>query len=101
MVWPFAAELLLMGIPQLLFILIPSVILLAKTKAGFYKGIIVRTLILGVLGLAIFNWDKVSILEYSYGHDPEYFELIKRTIDNPEDKEARDAMDEYWKEKEK
>ncbi|MCF6360538.1 MAG: hypothetical protein L3J29_07225 [Cyclobacteriaceae bacterium] len=85
--YPGAAVLLTIGLTEIGIILIVVLILYFKNKAVFYSDIIKRITIYGVIGLISLLTPAQTLIDIYYKDNPEYAELYKKVIENPNDLE--------------
>ena len=71
--------------------LIPIIVILifkfSKTNAEFYKNILFRILIIGVIGTLLLFTKNETILELKYRDFPDYVEAEKKLMQDPTNKE--------------
>ncbi|QXP59006.1 hypothetical protein [Olleya sp. HaHaR_3_96] len=95
--WPYGSFNLMFGLLFLIPILIITIFKFSKTKAEFYKNLLVRLLIIGVFGtLMLFTKDE-TLLEMHYRDFPEYVEAEKNLMQDPMNKELERIANEERK----
>ena len=92
-IWSRANIILIVGIIQLLFILIFSVIRYFKNKASYYNKIIRRIIIIGGIGIILFSTPTNTLIDIYYRNYPEYAEIFKQSIEEPDNIELQEQME--------
>jgi magnesium-transporting ATPase (P-type) len=85
--WPYGSFNLMVGILGLIPILIISIFKFKKTNAEFYKNLLFRILIIGVIGTLILFTKNETLLELKYRDFPDYVEAEKNLMQDPTNKE--------------
>ena len=75
------------GLLGLIIVTIIGIVKYRKSKSDYYIKIIIRTAILGGIGLILMLTPKASWIEFKYRNQPEYVEAIKKAMADPENKE--------------
>jgi len=78
--WPNGTYTLLIGLINLGILLIISAVRLIISKDKFYKNLLIRISIIGIIGLIFFSLSYEKILELKYRDDPEYMETEKKSM---------------------
>ncbi|MFT5848546.1 hypothetical protein, partial [Psychroserpens sp.] len=85
---------LFIGLINIGILLVISVIRLITSKDKFYKNLLVRILITGIIGLSFFSLSDDTILELKHRDDPEYVEAEKKSMKDPQNIELRQKASE-------
>ncbi len=96
--WPFADTNLLIGIIGIAILVIITFIKLLTSKDKFYYRLLVRTLLIGIIGLFLYSLPYEKILELRFRGYPEYVEAEKKLMSDPENEELKQKA---WKERQK
>ena len=83
---------MMLGLGVLGTILPIAIFFYFRTKAEFYSRVIKRVAFYGGLGLILFITPTDSIVDFYYGRNPEYAELFKKTLAEPENKELEEQL---------
>ena len=95
--WPYGSFNLMFGLLCLIPILIISIFKFSKTKAEFYKDLLFRILIIGVIGTLMLFTKNETLLEMQYRDFPEYVEAEKNLMQDPTNKELERIANEERK----
>ena len=95
--WPFAMNLIFISLAFMIIILIASIILSSKNNSVFYKNVILRFGLWGMLSLMLTLLPKYAILEYRYAKYPTYIEAFKYYNANPTDENFKLMEEEFEK----
>lgn len=91
--WPGGNVQLAVGLIATGVISIIASIFYFRNKDEYYKRIFKRVAIIGGLGLILYLTPTNTLIDVRYGDNPEYAELFKKMLANPEDKELRDQWE--------
>jgi len=95
MFWPGGFFLMSVGIIFLVPMLIISLIRFLKTKSTFYTRIFIRMAVIGGIALFFLLMPNTTWLEIKFRNHPEYIEMMKECIKDPNNIELRKKMNEY------
>jgi apolipoprotein N-acyltransferase len=96
--WPNSDFTLLVGLMCLGILVIISLVRFLSSKDTFYKNLLIRTLIIGIIGFCFYSLSYENILEIKYRDDPEYVEAEKKSMQNPKSIElGKKALEERQK----
>jgi hypothetical protein len=90
--WPGAQINLMVGVFGSFVLLIIVSIKYFETKAVYYKGIMIRTLVIGGLGLAMIFISSLSLIKLRYRKYPEYIKAYELYTKNPQNMELRNNL---------
>ncbi|MEM6516674.1 MAG: hypothetical protein AAF688_10865 [Bacteroidota bacterium] len=88
--WPYGDYGLLVCLSGLSIIAVVCVVKFAINKDGFYKTLLLRLILIGTFGLILFLTSEEKLLEVKFRHNPEYVEIEKQLIKDPENTELRE-----------
>ena len=91
MYWPGGATMILAGLIPLSVIVIISLIKVLMGKTAFYRGVLLRGLLFGVLGFVMLSVNELWIVKIQYRDYPEYIEAFEKAHADPDNEEL-------WKE---
>jgi hypothetical protein len=90
--WPGAEYNLQIGLMSSAIVLVFAVFKFLQNKEQFYKGVIVRLLIFGIVGIALYGLSPIDMERIKYGNHPEYLEAFEQYMQNPDDDELYRKM---------
>ena len=96
--WPGATVQLMTGLVSTGLILLIALIIYFRRKADYYLKIFKRIAIYGGLGLILYLTPTATIVDIYYRDNPEYAELYKKVLDDPENIELRKQLEQMRKE---
>ena len=91
--WPGATVQLMTGLVSTGLILLIALIIYFRRKADYYLKIFKRIAIYGGLGLILYLTPTATIVDIYYRDNPEYAELYKKVLDDPENIELRKQLE--------
>ena len=77
---------------------LPSAIFYFRSKADYYKRVFKRIAIYGGLGLVLYLTPTATIVDIYYGDNPDYAELYKKVLTDPENIELQEQLDQMREE---
>jgi hypothetical protein len=89
MFWVGAEEMLVVGLCYFLSINVLIIVISLVLKSVFYKRVITRTLIIGVIGISSYFLSYNDLINQRYPKDPEYAKALIKARENPLDAEAQ------------
>jgi hypothetical protein len=92
--WPNGNFTLLVGLMCLGILVIISLVKFLTSKDTFYKNVLIRTLIIGIMGLCLYSLSYETILELRFRNHPEYVEAEKQLWQDPENLKLRQKASE-------
>jgi len=92
--WPGASYILGVSLAVLLIVLLIVTFMYRKSKAVFYIRIYYRLVIFGGIGLSLMLLQNETILEFKYRNHPDYIEVYKKALADPENQELWDELQE-------
>lgn len=96
--YPGSGPMLTIGLLTSAIVLPLAVFRYSKTKSAFFKRVIIRMTIWGVLGLIFLPISSLSIQKLQYRNHPQYIEMLNELDENPEDESLRKrAEQERWR----
>jgi hypothetical protein len=95
--WPYGSFNLMIGLLCLIPIIVISIFKFTKTNSEFYKNLLFRILIIGVIGTLLLFTKNESLLELKYRDFPEYVEAEKNLMQDPTNKELERIANEERK----
>ena len=87
--WPFANQLLIIGVAFLNVIFVIGFVKIIKEKRLFYKRLLVRVVFYGVLGYIFLFLSDYAFLALKYKNHPDYIEAVKQLDQDPDNLELR------------
>ncbi len=96
--WPGATVQLMTGLVSTGLLLLIALIIYFRRKADYYVRIFKRIAIYGGLGLILYLTPTATIVDIYYRDNPEYAELYKKVLDDPENIELRKQLEQMRKE---
>ncbi|MDA3909924.1 MAG: hypothetical protein PF448_01030 [Bacteroidales bacterium] len=85
---------IMIGLILLSIIGIIAVIKLIQTKSSFYKNIMLRIVIFGILGLLLFLTPSNQLIDIKFRNHPSYAEALKKAIADPQNTALWDIVKE-------
>ncbi|WP_378172989.1 hypothetical protein [Aquimarina sp. SS2-1] len=85
--WPFANQLLIIGVSFLNVIFLAGLYKILKEKRPFYQRLMVRVVFYGISGYIFWFIPTYTFLELKYKNHPDYIEAVKRLDKDPENPE--------------
>ena len=95
--WPYGSFNLMFSLLCLIPILGISIFKFTKTNAEFYKKLMFRILIIGVIGTLLLFTKNETLLELKYRNFPDYVEAEKNLMNDPTNKELERIANEERK----
>lgn len=90
--WPGAGVMLLSGLAFSLVVLIVAVAKFTRQQEAFYREIIARSLVFGLVGLLLYSLGPYGLERFQYRNHPQYLEALDRYLENPEDEALREQL---------
>lgn len=90
--WPGSETMLLVGVTSSAVVLVVSLIRYFDKKELFYRRIITRTLVFGIIGAVLFLLGPYDLERVWFRDHPQYLEAIDRYLENPESETLRERM---------
>ncbi|PKG50276.1 GldL-related protein, partial [Olleya sp. 1-3] len=85
--WPYGSFNLMVGLLCLIPIIVISIFKFTKSNSEFYKNLLFRILIIGVIGTLLLFTKNETLLELKYRDFPNYVEAEKKLMQDPTNKE--------------
>lgn len=85
--WPGAAAMLLVGGVVTGIVAVIVIIRIMTTKSVFYKNVLIRTSLIGLITLILYMLPPYALLEFKYREYPNYIKAVKRSNENPQNEE--------------
>ncbi|WP_179018750.1 GldL-related protein [Winogradskyella forsetii] len=85
--WPYGSFNLMIGLLCLIPIIVISIFKFTKTNSEFYKNLLFRILIIGVIGTLLLFTKNETLLALKYRDFPDYVEAEKKLMQDPTNKE--------------
>lgn len=90
--WPGGSAQLITGLIVTGIILIIALIFYLRNKIEYYRRIFKRIAIIGGFGLLLYFTPTNTLVDIYYGDNPEYAELYKKVLANPENQRLREQL---------
>ena len=84
--WSGEKMMLLVGATELGIISVVAAYKFMATKTAFYRGILMRASIVGILALLLYLLPKYALTEFKYRHYPNYVNAVKKFDEDPDNK---------------
>nr|WP_321222464.1 hypothetical protein [uncultured Psychroserpens sp.] len=84
--WPYGSFNLMIGLLCLIPIIVISIFKFYKSKAEFYKNVLFRVLIIGIIGALLLFTKRETLMELKYRDFPDYVEAEKKLMEDPMNK---------------
>ena len=98
MSWPGANIIIYIGLGSLLIVAAVAIFYFSKTKNSFYKPLLGRFAIYGIIAFVFLIASKKVLFDYRFRNHPEYLQALKNSIADPTNKNLQEIMDnEYVK----
>lgn len=95
--YPGANILLGLGLITTSLVLVFSAISYFQKRTAFYRGVLTRIAVIGGLGLVLFFTKANTLVDVYYKNNPEYAELLKRSMADPDNQELSAQLEELEK----
>ncbi len=90
--WPGALMTLSAGLILCSIVFLFTLFFFLRNKIMAYKRFFIRIYIYGILGLILFLIPQTSLIDVYYRKNPDYAEIYKKHIENPDDEEIKEEM---------
>lgn len=90
--WPGGELMMYIGIIFLVFILVVASIFYFRSRDRFYKRVFTRSIIIGLTGVLIFLLPMSTLIDIYFRDYPEYAELYKITLVDPQNMELQEQL---------
>lgn len=90
--WPGASMQLMVGLAITGLIMLIAAIFYFRNKADYYTRVFKRIAIYGGLGLVLYLTPSNTLVDVFHGANPEYADLFKKVLADPENLELREQL---------
>jgi hypothetical protein len=96
--WPGGTAQLRIGLIITGIILIIAIIFFFRNKTEYYRRIFKRIAVIGGLGFVLYLTPTASLVDIYYSNNPDYAELYKQVLADPDNQELRKKLEEKQQE---